>query len=135
MDIGQNSSIIEECFDHYEKIQLQHLHILQSNTVPDLNLMTRDREKIFQILKTNLETMMENAGLTHRTDSISDLGKYENRLNAIMKLDEAISIEIKKYRDTLKTNLNRMKKGKAAMNGYRMAGTTSPNPHVLSMNR
>ncbi|MCD4734680.1 MAG: hypothetical protein K8R53_01430 [Bacteroidales bacterium] len=135
MNTEPNNSIIENCFDDYEKIQIQHLKIIRSNSNPNLDVMTRERETVFQTLKVNLEAMMENAGLIHGTDCISELSKHEDRLNSIMNLDQEISIEIKKYRDSLKNSLNHMKKGKAAMNGYRVAGTNSPTPRVLSMNR
>jgi cell fate (sporulation/competence/biofilm development) regulator YlbF (YheA/YmcA/DUF963 family) len=135
MDTEHDNSIMKKCFDNYEKIQTQHLKAMRSEGSPDLKLMTREREGVFQNLKDNLEAMMENAGLDHGTDCISDLSKYENRLASIMKLDEEISIEIKNYRDSLKNSLNHMKKGKAAMDGYKNAGTNPQSPRVLSMNR
>lgn len=135
MNIKQNSIVIEDSFKNYEKIQSLHLKILRSNSVPDLELMTIEREKLFLILKNSLDDMMENAGLNHGTDCVDELGKYENRLNLIMKLDDEISIEIKKYQKELKGHLNRMKKGKDAMNGYKNAGGSTSKPYVLSMNR
>lgn len=135
MNTRQNNLIIEDSFNNYEKIQNHHLEILRSDCIPDLELMTVEREKLFLILKNNLENMMKNAGLNHGTDCVDMLSRYEDKLNLIRKLDDEISIEIKKYRDILKTDLNRMKQGKTAMSGYMNANGNVSNPCVLSMNR
>ncbi|MBU1340938.1 MAG: hypothetical protein KKE44_00310 [Proteobacteria bacterium] len=135
MEIKQDTSNIENCFSRYEELQVRHLAVMESENLPDLDLMTRERETVFHLLKTALESFMETAGTQYGTDSLSVLSRYEDRLASMMKLDDKIAIEIKRHRDSLKVNLNLMKKGKAAMNGYRRAGTNSKNPRVLSMNR
>ena len=140
MDKGQTMKnhqqiSLDEHFDNYENLQVNHLDILKSDTSPDLEQMTKERNIIFEVLKTTLESFIGNAGTQHGKDSLSILSQYETRLAVLMKLDDDISDEIKKYRTLLKINLNHMKKGKAAMNGYKKTGTNSPNPRVLSMNR
>ncbi|NOX34967.1 MAG: hypothetical protein GXP56_14775 [Deltaproteobacteria bacterium] len=97
--------------------------------------MTEERTNAFQMLKTALESFMENAGMHCGTGSIPEISRYEGRLESIMELDEKIRIEITRHSNCLKTSLNRMKKGKVAMNGYRNIRINSQSPRVLSMTR
>ena len=135
MNLTQKTSSLEDCFRNYEKIQVQHLNFMKSEDLPDLSLMTEERTKAFQLLKTTLDSFIQNAGTHYGSDSLSILNGYESRLSLMMKLDEDISGEIQKYRNSLKTNLNRMKKGKMAMTGYKNSAKNSQSPRVLSMNR
>ncbi len=135
MELNQNITNLEECINAYKSIQTQHLSIMKSESLPDIERMTQERASSFQLLKTSLDSFMENSGSQFGTDSLPLLSKYEDRLATIMKLDEAITIEIKKHRNGLKNNLNRVKKGKEAMSGYKNAVPKSQNPCVLSMNR
>lgn len=135
MDLNQHKNNIENHFKIYETVQTNHLSILKSEQIPDLNAMTTEREKSFVNLKKSLDNLIGNAGSIGGTKSISLLTQFENRLNIIMSLDEQIEAEIKKYRVELKKNLNHMKQGKAAMKGYSPMGADPNRPHVVSMNR
>jgi len=136
MKLEQNISNIENCFNSYENIQIQHLDIMKSKDLPNLDLLTQERTTVFQILKTALDTFMENAGSLYGSDSLSAISRYEGKLASILKLDEDIAIEIKKHQEHLKVSLARLKKGKTALNGYRKAGTqTTLKPFVLNIDR
>lgn len=133
--ILQAKSKIENSFNEYENLQAQHLEILKSDQIPDLEGMNNERNEVFRLLKASLEIAMGSAVQDRgKKNSIHLLKKYEIRLNRIIQLDDKISIEIKKYQDLLKSSLNRIKKGKNAMNGYKKAGVNPSNPCVLSMN-
>lgn len=130
----QNENRLDDSFIHYEQLQARHLDMMNSNTLPDLELMTKERNASFMNLKQALDIIMETAGI--QKTGISVLTQYEKRLVSMMALDEKITIEIEKHRDLLKINLNRMKKGMTAMSGYKNAGIKrSESPCVLSMNR
>ncbi|MCD4720744.1 MAG: hypothetical protein K8S13_12945 [Desulfobacula sp.] len=135
MNLEQHKNIIENSFIIYETIQAEHLSILKDQEMPDLNSMTQERENAFLNLKKNLDNLIGNAGSIGGTKSLPLLTEFESRLNTIMGLDEQIAAEIQRHSVELKKHLKHMKQGKAAMNGYRMAGTNSPKPCVLSMNR
>ncbi|MFH2093686.1 MAG: hypothetical protein ABIJ31_15105 [Pseudomonadota bacterium] len=132
---SQQQISLDKCFDNYETVQVHHLDMLKSDQTPDLEQMTKERNTVFQFLKTTLESFVTKTGMQHGDESLSILSGYETRLATLMELDGQISNEIKKYKDFLKINLNHMKKGKTAMNGYKSTGTISPKPRVLSMNQ
>ncbi len=135
MTVKELISNLENSFHQYETVQIRHLDNFKNDDQPDLGLMTKERADAFKILKSAIENFTNTAGTQYGEKSISDLNKYEDRLSLMMELDDKIAIEIKKYRENLKSNLDRVKKGKVAMTGYRNAGSNSQNPRVLSMNR
>lgn len=125
---------IETSFIDYEQTQVRHLDMMNSDALPDLELMTRERDASFLVLKQALDGYMKTAGT--QKNGILILTRYENRLVSMMALDEKIAMAIEKHRDLLKINLNRMKKGMTAMSGYKKAGISKPGtPCVVSMNR
>ena len=132
----EQQTTLEESFKNYEAIQARHLEAMQSSLPPDLVQMTKERTRAFQILKNHLKTTMTATGDESGAGDIRELNRYKNWIDSIMQLDEKISDEIKKYKETLKASMHRIKQGKTAMNGY-LGGTTtlSPSPSVLSMNR
>ncbi len=126
---------IDACFLEYEDLQRRHLALLKSENLPDVALMTIEREKVFCALKNSLNDFVQSAAGQTATDYLSELKQFEIRLNSIMQLDDKITNEIIKYKSELKTNLNRVRKGQVAMNGYKGTVKRSQRPHVLSMNR
>ena len=135
MDKTEIISELERCLSNYEKIQAHHLCQMQSETLPDLELMNTERAGAFRTLKAALDTFMGNAGTIYGSDSLSMLSGYEQIVSSMMELDEKIAIEIKKHKDRLKADLARMKKGKQAITGYKSTGTVLSSPKVVSMNR
>ncbi len=125
---------LDNSFIHYEQIQVRHLDIMKSEALPDLELMTKERNASFLNLKQCLDGYVKTAGT--KKNGISVLAQYEERLVTMMALDEKITKAIEKHRDLLKINLNLMKKGMTAMSGYKKAGISkSGDPCVISMNR
>ncbi len=135
MDKTKIISDLELCLTNYEKIQAHHLYQMQSEALPDLELMNTERAYAFKSLKTALDTFMGNAGTIYGSDSVSILTGYEQRVSSMMALDEKIAIEIKKHKNRLKADLVRMKKGKQAITGYKSTGAVLSSPKVVSMNR
>lgn len=130
-----HKNILDQHFCRYENLQVQHLDIFKSDQMPNLEKMTNDRNDRFELLKTALESYVQNAASQQNDNTMNILSEYETRLGVLMKLDEQISDEIKKHKAMLRANLNHMKKGKTAMKGYKNTGSTSPKPCVFSMDR
>ena len=127
---------VEDSLKAYESIQSRHLQSIRTEAVPDLARMTQERDKAFQVLKNHLDSVMQATGSGMEDDNINELNRYKNWISTILELDEKIAVEIKKYKDTLKSSINTIQQGKTAMNGYRLGGSPfSRQPRVLSMNR
>ena len=126
---------IDDCFAGYEALQERHLALLKDPTISDISEITAERKAASASLQRALDEFMGQAGSLGKEKSIEMLTDIKTRLDQILKLDEVIAIEVEKHRDQLKTNLNRLKKGKAAMQGYRPAGAVKGGPRVFSISR
>lgn len=131
----QHFDRIESCFGKYETLQLAHYEALKVEDMPDIALMTRQRQEAFHSLEESLDLFMATAGSTLGKESVPLLSRFEGRLNKLMALDDKITNEIQRHKAQLKNNLNRVRKGQVAMKGYGTAGITPQKTHVLSMNR
>lgn len=121
MGTEQYEQKLELCFTEYETLQRLHIRIIETEPMPDLVRMTEDRDLVFNKLKQNLDKFVGNAGSNGKTNNLSILTKYQERLNSIMSVNEKLSKTIEKYRDKLKINLGKMRQSKTAMRGYKAA--------------
>ncbi len=119
MNIEQYKQKLELCFTEYEEIQTLHLKVMREEPMPDIALMTEERDKVFARLKKNIDGSIANAGSNGGKETVSVLAGFEARLASIMDVSEELSRAIQGYQDNLKTNLAKMQIGKAAMHGYK----------------
>ncbi|MCG8565341.1 MAG: flagellar protein FliT [Desulfobacterales bacterium] len=125
---------VDTHIQEYEAMQLRHLSVMETQDLPDLATLTRERESRFAPLQANLQALLDNAGLAGDKGMVSVLQAYEDRLQRISELDAKIETAIKKHKEELQRLMNRMKHGKKAIKGYGGLGTPS-SPRVVSMNR
>ena len=132
---NQEIDHIHQRFEAYEDLQSRHLDLLRTNELPDLGQMTLERKTASDDLQLALNKFTENAGLFGGQDNLNVLTRFEARLGSILELDETIGFEIERHRDWLKKELNQLKLGKKAMQGYRPADTPRNKPRVISISR
>lgn len=125
---------IQKNLTDFEKLQHEHLSVLENNSIPDLAQMTRDRSSRFSEIKSQIDRFIENAG-RDGIENIDVLTGFEKQIQIIMELDRQISDKIEQHRSVLSDNLKKMKAGKTAMKGYSNSNTLYQQPRVLSMNR
>lgn len=128
---------INDCIKDYEALQARHLHTMVSDDFPDVEQMSSERKEVFDILKASLETYISGpiSNQSSEKDKLRTLSEYQDKVSDIMILDEKLAVEIKKHKARLKDQLNNMKKGKMAINGYKNIHNSDQRPRVLSMNR
>ena len=126
---------VEHHLKAYEDMQQRHLHLLTTTQLPDLASMSQERDQIFSALQNSIQADMDTAGQSpDRSQALSRLKGYEDRLNRISHLDAEIRSAIQDHKTRLKRHLDRMKHGKTAMKGYGQLGNGF-SPYVVSMNR
>lgn len=127
---------INHNFTVYETLQKDHIRIMQTRELPDLEAMTAERNAAFLTLKKSLDDFMETLTVTAEDDHITaQLTSFENRIQSVAGLDEILTNEVHKYKDRLKTHLNQLKQGRKALSGYRPDNPDAKKPHVFSMIR
>ncbi len=135
MTLDSHRIKIEKNLIAYEELQGLHLGILEKDEFPDIETMTQQRNETFACLKTSLDELLSNAGALDEEKSIAILKRFESKIASIMACDDKLATQIKKHQTNIKNNLNHMKQGKAALQGYGSAGKNPRRPSVLSMNR
>jgi len=110
---------LDLCFNEYETLQAQHIHVMQNESMPDLVTMTQTRDAAFNRLKKKLNDFVANKDAME--DNLSVMAEYETRLSALMAVSQELSALIEDYRGQLMTSLKKMQKGKVAMQGYKAA--------------
>ncbi len=136
MDLSQQEQEIEQRFLDYESLQTRHLNMMKNIDLPKMKALTQERKQASDYLQSALNRFMENAGSLGQSKSLTLLSKFESRLNTIMELDERIASEIERHRGLMRDELNKMKKGKKAIEGYGSAATPPKNqPRVFNISR
>lgn len=134
MTTAQNTAYIEKCFKEYQTLQVEHLELLSGDSMPDLALMTRNRDRTFSQLTMALEKFIGHVQQIQSTESLPVLKEFETKFVSIVNLDDQIRDKIVAVKKNLMADLSRIQKGKTAMTGYRTPGARQNRPHVLSMN-
>ncbi len=114
-------------FKNYRDLQQNHLKILETETLPDLKTMTKERNNAFVDLKKQLENLLE-------TKDPALLKKVENSLAGLMETDNAITLKIQNHRKNLLSRMKTIRQGKKAMDGYRQPQSLT-RPAVVNMDR
>ncbi len=118
----------------YEEMQKRHLTLLAENELPDLEAMTRERERIFHPLQARFQALTSAIDSDTDLETLPLLQGYESRLKQISVIDGEIESKIKQHKKRLKRLMGRLKHGKKAMNGYAQLVPQS-SPRVVNMNR
>lgn len=115
----QVKQALDLCFNEYETLQAQHIHIMKNESMPDLVTMTQKRDAAFVHLKKKLNDFVANKDTIE--NNLSVMAEYETRLSELMRVSQELSTLIEDYRGQLMASLKKMQKGKVAMQGYKTA--------------
>lgn len=116
---------LNDVIDVFEELQKIHEVMIKdavegirdkTNDLPDLDIMTDDREKAFRDLQNAFDNMAVVEG------DIEDLEGLRQRLSSVLEREDIIKSRVEEYRACLKDSLDRMNHGKKALKGYSGSG-------------
>jgi len=116
---------LNDVIDAFEKLQIEHDSLMKggiesvrdkTNDVPDLDIMTADREAVFRDLQNAFGNMAVVEG------DLEDLEGLRHRLSVIIEREDLLKSRLEEYRAGLKESLDRMNQGRTALKGYGSSG-------------
>ncbi|WP_027359292.1 flagellar protein FliT [Desulforegula conservatrix] len=116
---------LNDVIDAFEKLQIKHEALIKggiesirdkTNDVPDLDIMTDDREQAFRNLQNAFGDMAVVEG------DLEGLEGLRQRLSRVLEREDVIKKRVEEYRAGLKESLDRMNHGKKALKGYGSSG-------------
>lgn len=117
--------VLNDVIDAFEKLQLKHEALIKggiesirdkTNDLPDLDIMTDDREIAFKDLQNAFGDMAVVEG------DLEDLEGLKQRLALVLEREDLIKSRVEEYRAGLKDSLDRMNHGRTALKGYGSSG-------------
>jgi hypothetical protein len=107
--------------DIFEKLQIKHEKLMKegiggltdkNENVPNLELMTEDREKAYR----NIHNAFESINLEE--EDILNLEELKSRIASVIKREDSLKKLVEEYRDGLKNAIGRLRNGRKAIKGY-----------------
>jgi hypothetical protein len=124
--------ISKQCSE-YEDLQNRHLDLLKAELLPDLAQMNIERKGASEKLKSAINEFISTTGQSEVQSGANKMIILKERLGLILKVDEAIGVEIQRHKNQLEKSLKSLKHGKTTLDSYRSSQGGSP--RLISFSR
>ncbi|WP_020588244.1 hypothetical protein [Desulfobacter curvatus] len=116
----------------YENLQNRHLDLLREELLPDIAQMTIERRGASEKLKSAIDEFISATNQAKFPSDNHEMATLKQRLGLILKVDEAIGVEIQRHKNQLEKSLKHLKHGKTTLESYRPSKNS---PSLISISR
>ena len=116
--MDQLAEALMDAFKEYHDLQQAQLAALDVEAHPDLAGFTAARSAAFENLKNRLTQLLKMLNQNNDAKSLHLADTCREEVSRLLERDEALSARILEYRESLRTQLARLSKGRRALSGY-----------------
>lgn len=126
---------IKETLKRLDELHMNHLESFNSDSIPDLEKQSAERETEVNILKKSISHFLTMAEIEPHTDAKSMMLFLNSRVTTLLEKNNALEVKVLTYREKIRNSMKHISKGKQAIGSYGSSAALLNQPKVISLTK